>query len=155
TVYEGRAGGLERNVIGAHSLGFNTGTVGVALIGDFQKVAPPPAMEAALVKVLAWRLDIAHLDPLSQVVYTPSGNPKFRAGKVGTLRAISGHRDTNPTECPGAVAYGLLPEIRTRVSKTGLPKLYSPVVSGSLASTVRFQARLSSWRPWTITVTDA
>ena len=28
TVYEGRGGGIERNVIGAHAQGFNTGTVG-------------------------------------------------------------------------------------------------------------------------------
>ena len=51
--------------------------------------------------LLAWRLDIAHVDPLSQVVDTSAGNAKFRAGKVVTLRAISGHRDTGPTECPG------------------------------------------------------
>jgi hypothetical protein len=36
-----------------------------------------------------------------------------------------------------------------------VPKLYSPVVSGALGGNVRFQARLSSARPWTIAVTDA
>src|SRR5262249_18214578 len=154
TVYEGRAGGVDRNVIGAHSLGFNSGTVGVALIGDFQKATPPPAMVNALEYVLAWRLDVAHVDPLSRVVYTSAGNSKFRAGKVVTLPAISGHRDTGPTDCPGNVAYALLPEIRSSVARIGLPKLYSPVVSGSLSSTVRFQARLSSPRAWTVTVTD-
>jgi hypothetical protein len=155
TVYEGRAGGVDRNVIGAHSLGFNSGTVGVALIGDFQTATPPPAMVNALENVLAWRLDVAHVDPLSQVVYTSAGNSRFRAGKVVTLPAISGHRDTGPTDCPGNVVYALLPEIRSRVATIGLPKLYSPVVSGSLSSTVRFQARLSSSRAWTVTVTDA
>ena len=155
TIYEGRGGGITRNVIGAHSLGFNTGTVGVALIGDFQSSTPPPAMQAALVKLLAWRLDIAHIDPLSTVAYTSGGNAKFRAGKVVTLRAISGHRDTGPTECPGNDAYALLPLIAKQVSVTGLPKLYSPVVSGVLGGNVRFQARLSGTLPWTITVTDA
>jgi hypothetical protein len=155
TVYEGRGGGVTRNVIGAHALGFNSGTVGIALIGDFQDVAPPAAMQTALENVLAWRLDIAHVDPLSDVVYTSAGNAKYPAGKVVTLPAISGHRDTGPTECPGNDAYALLPEIRQRVSRIGLPKLYSPVVSGSLASTVRFQGRLSSPRAWTVTVTNA
>ena len=57
TVYEGRAGGMTRNVIGAHALGFNNGTAGVALIGNFQSTPPPPAMEDALARLLAWRLD--------------------------------------------------------------------------------------------------
>src|SRR5205085_172585 len=92
TVYEGRGGGMTRNVIGAHALGFNTGTVGVSMIGNFAVATPPPAMQAALVSLLAWRLDVAHIDPLSTVAYTSGGNGKFRAGKVVTLRAISGHR---------------------------------------------------------------
>jgi flagellar hook assembly protein FlgD len=155
TVYEGRGGGMTRNVIGAHALGFNTGTVGVSLIGNFQSATPPPAMQAALVSLLAWRLDVAHIDPLSTVAYTSGGNGKFRAGKVVTLRAISGHRDTGPSECPGNVAYALLPAVAKRVSATGLPKLYAPVVSGVLGGSVRFQARLSSSLPWSVTVTDA
>ena len=35
TVYEGRYGGIDRNVVGAHIRGFNTGAVGVAVIGTF------------------------------------------------------------------------------------------------------------------------
>ena len=66
TVYEGRGGGVTRNVIGAHSLGFNSGTVGVSLIGNFQSAAPPAASVSSLVRLLAWRLDVAHVDPLSQ-----------------------------------------------------------------------------------------
>ena len=154
TVYEGRAGGIERNVVGAHSEGFNSGTVGVALIGDFMDAAPPKAMQDALVKLLAWRLDVAHVDPLSTVVFTSGGNAKFRSGKLVTLRAISGHRDTGPSECPGNVAYALLPRIARRVSLTGLPKLYSPTAAGVPGGSVRFQARVSSALPWTVTVTD-
>ena len=153
-VYEGRAGGIERNVVGAHAEGFNTGTVGVALIGDFQKEKPTKAMQDALVKLLAWRLDVAHVDPLSTVVYVSGGNAKFRAGKAVTLHAISGHRDTGPSECPGAAAYALLPAIAKDVAKTGLPKLYAPTVSGALGGSLRFQARLSSPLPWTIDVVD-
>ncbi len=155
TVYEGRGGGITRNVVGAHALGFNNGTVGISLIGNFENATPPPAMQAALVRLLAWRLDVAHIDPQSTVAFTSGGNGKFRAGKVVTLRAISGHRDTGPTDCPGNDAYALLPQIIRRVAATGLPKLYTPVVSGALGSDIRFQARLSSARPWTIALTDA
>ena len=71
-----------------------------------------------------------------------------------TLRAISGHRDTGPTECPGARAYALLPSLIHRVAITGLPKLYSPEVVGVLGGTLRFRARLSSPLQWTVTVTN-
>jgi hypothetical protein len=153
TVYEGRRGGMTRNVIGAHSLGFNNGTVGVALIGNHSRVAPTAAAQSALVRLLAWRLDVAHVDPASSVVDTSSGNGKFRAGKVVTLRAISGHRDTGPSECPGGRTYALLPALTKRVAATGLPKLYSVSASGALGGTIRFQGRLSAALPWTITVT--
>jgi flagellar hook assembly protein FlgD len=154
TVYEGRGGGIDRNVIGAHSEGFNSGTAGIALIGNFSVAKPPKAAQDALVALAAWRLDIAHIDPLSTVVYTSGGNYKYKAGKVVTLRAISGHRDTGPSECPGTGAYRLLPGIAKRVALTGLPKLYSPTVSGVLGGRVRFQARVSSALPWTVTVAD-
>src|SRR6202035_3754414 len=107
TVYEGRAGGIDKNVIGAHALGFNTGSVGVSLLGNFSTATPPPAMQTALVNLLSWRLDVAHIDPLSTVQDVSGGNYKFKKGKVVTLRAISGHRDTGPSECPGNGAYAL------------------------------------------------
>ncbi len=156
TVYEGRAGGVDRPVVGAHAEGFNSGTVGVALMGNFQSAATPPAaMQSALVDLLAWRLDVAHVDPLARVAYTSGGNLKFKLGKVVTLRAISGHRDTGPSECPGARAYALLPAIARRVARTGLPKLYAPSVAGAAGGPVRFQARLSSALPWTVTIADS
>jgi N-acetylmuramoyl-L-alanine amidase/FlgD Ig-like domain len=155
TVYEGRGGGIERSVIGAHAEGFNTGSVGVAMIGNFAAATPPVAQQDAVANLLAWRLDVAHVDPLSKVVVTSGGNAKYRAGKVVTLRAVSGHRDTGPSECPGARAYRLLPSIAQRVSRIGLPKLYSPTAVGALGGPIRFQARLSSVRAWTVTVADA
>jgi hypothetical protein len=154
TVYEGRGGGIDRNVVGAHAQGFNVGTAGVALIGNFQSATPTVAQQDSLVRLLAWRLDVAHVDPRSRVVYTSSGNYEFHAGRVVTLRAISGHRDTGPTECPGARAYALIPEWTRRVALTGLPKLYSPEVFGIMGGPIRFRAQLSSSLPWTVTVTD-
>jgi flagellar hook assembly protein FlgD len=107
------------------------------------------------VKLLAWRLDVAHIDPLSTVAYTSGGNSKYKAGKVVTLHAISGHRDTYFTECPGLAAYRLLPAIAKRVAATGLPKIYGPTVTGVLGGPLRFQARLSTATTWTVTVRDA
>ncbi len=155
TVYEGRAGGITRNVIGAHAEGFNTGSVGVALIGNFQVAQPTAAQETALVSLLAWRLDLAHIDPLSTVALASRGNAKYRAGKVVVLHAISGHRDTGPSECPGNAAYALLPSIAKRVAATGLPKVYAPTTAGALGGPIRFQARLSAAAAWTVTIANA
>ena len=48
TIYEGRFGGVDRNVIGAHALGFNTGSVGIALLGTYEDAAPSAAAQDAI-----------------------------------------------------------------------------------------------------------
>jgi hypothetical protein len=153
-VFEGRYGGMTRPVIGAHAMGFNLGSVGIAVIGDYQSATLTPAARAALVSLLAWRLDLAHVDPLSRVVRVSTGNPRYPAGKAVTLNAISGHRDTYPTSCPGSNLYAQLPSIRAAVARTGLPKIFEPAVSGALGGPVRFTARLSGSAGWTVTVRD-
>ena len=154
-VFEGRYGGVTKPVVGAHAMGFNTGSAGIAVIGDYGSTSITPAARAALISLIAWRLDLAHVDPLSKVVRVSAGNPKYPAGRAVTLNAISGHRDVYPTSCPGARLYALLPSIRAAVAKTGLPKLYSPVVTGTLGGPIRFAARLSASATWTVTVRDA
>ncbi len=154
-IFEARYGGIDRPVIGAHAEGFNTGSVGVALLGTYSGSAPSAAAQAALVRLLAWRLDLAHVDPLSKIGYRSGGNPEFRPGASVVLRAISGHRDTGYTTCPGNRAYGLLPQIAARVAATGLPKLYAPKVQGAPGELVRFTGRLSGALPWQVTVSDA
>jgi hypothetical protein len=153
-VWEGRAGGITRNVIGAHTEGFNTGSVGIALIGTYDQASPSPAAVAALEQLLAWRLDVAHVDPLSLVRFTSLGNPRFPRGAQVVLRAISGHRDAYFTDCPGPKLYALLPTIAKAVSKIGLPKIYAPLAQGVAPEAVRFTATLSGSAPWTVTVTD-
>ena len=154
-VFEGRAGGIERNVIGAHAGGFNTGSVGVALIGNYTAAGITPAARLALVNLLAWRLDVAHVDPLSTLSWRSGGNAEYPRGRPVTLRAISGHRDTGYTSCPGASLYAKLPDIARSVAATGLPKLYAPMVAGGLGGQVRFTARLSSPAAWVVTVRSA
>jgi flagellar hook assembly protein FlgD len=153
-VFEGRYGGIDKNVVGAHSQGFNTGSVGVALLGTYDTAGATPAQRKALVNLLAWRLDVAHVDPLSFVNFISGGNQKFPAGIPANLRAISGHRDTYFTDCPGNALYAQLPAIAHDVAATGGPKIYSPQAQGPLGGLVRFTAKLSVAQPWTVTVTD-
>jgi hypothetical protein len=155
TIYEGRAGGIDRNVVGAHIRGFNTGSVGIAVIGTFSSSPAPAAAEAALEKVIAWRLDLAHVDPLSTITVVSGGSERYVAGTPVTLRAVSGHRDTGLTTCPGDLLYARLPAIAAAAQALGLPKLYEPKVTGGIGGLVRFQARVSSVLPWKVTVSDS
>jgi hypothetical protein len=153
-VFEGRYGGMTRAVIGAHAMGFNVGSVGIALIGNYNTATVTPAARAALISLLAWRLDLAHVDPRSRVVRISTGNPRYPPGTAVTLNAISGHRDTYQTSCPGSSLYAQLPAIRRAVGRTGLPKIYEPAAVGSLGGPVRFTARLSAASGSTVTVRD-
>src|SRR5712691_11878739 len=153
-IFEGRYGGVDKNVIGAHAEGFNTGSTGVAVIGTYDNAAPPVVAQNALANLLAWRLDIAHVDPLSTVMVTSGGNPRYSVGVPVFLRAISGHRDTGFTDCPGSALYARLGAIASQVASIGLPKLYAPTVQGAPGGVVTFGARLSTALPWTVTVTD-
>jgi N-acetylmuramoyl-L-alanine amidase len=154
-VFEGRWGGMERPVVGAHALGFNYGSVGVALLGNYNGAGLTAAARAALVKLIAWRLDLSHVDPLSRVTRVSTGNPRYHQGTSVQLRAVSGHRDTYPTSCPGNNVYAQLPSVTRQIGLTGLPKIYSPIVFGALGGSVRFTAKLSGSARWTVTVTDA
>jgi hypothetical protein len=153
-VFEGRYGGVERNVVGAHSAGFNTGTVGVSVLGNYERRRISSAARAAIVRVLAWRLDVAHVDPRSSGPVVSGGNPRYRKGMPLWLRTVSGHRDTGYSGCPGTV-YGDLPGIARAAASLGLPKLYTPEVEGGLGQFVNFSARLSAPMPWTVVITDA
>jgi hypothetical protein len=153
-VFEGRVGGVERNVVGAHAEGFNTGSVGVAVLGTYGASAIAPEAQDAVARLLAWRLDVGHVDPIAPVTARSYGNPRFPAGTPVALRAVSGHRDTGFTSCPGNALYGQLGAIAQAAAGIGLPKLYEPVLSGGIGGPVRFRARLSEDRGWTVAVTD-
>ncbi len=153
-VFEGRYGGIDRNVVGAHAEGFNTGSVGVALLGEYSSLAVTGKAKDALAQLLAWRLDVAHVDPVSTVSFPSGGNSRFHAGVPVFLRVVSGHRDTGFTDCPGAALYALLNGIAANVGELGLPKLYAPLVSGNVPGKVRFRGKLSSERDWLVDVTN-
>ena len=153
-IFEGRWGGVDRNVVGAHAQGFNQGSVGVALMGTYDSTSITPAARSALIRLLAWRLDVAHVDPLTTFSWRSTGNPKYPAGRMVTLRTISGHRDTGYTSCPGSRLYADLPSIARAVSQTGLPKMYFPTATGAPGELVHFSGTLTQSLPWSVTVTQ-
>jgi N-acetylmuramoyl-L-alanine amidase len=154
-IWEGRYGGITSNVVGAQTLGFNTGSVGIAYIGDGVSTPLTDVARQALVSLIAWRLDLAHVDPRSTTQMTSGGNPKYAAGTVVTLRAVSGHRDGTLTDCPGDAIYAELPSIAQDAYASGLPKIFAPAASSLSSYPVRFSATLSTSLSWTVKVLDA
>ena len=118
TAWEGRGGGIDRRVVGAHARGHNTGSVGVAVIGDHRTVQPSSASLDTVASVLGWRLKSAGVDPLGTTTRTTdTGEP---------LRVISGHRDPGDTECPGQQLYDQLDRIRDQAAAVPVPVPTTP-----------------------------
>jgi flagellar hook assembly protein FlgD len=154
-VFEGRFGGYDKATVGAHALGFNTGSVGISVLGSYGSAPIPAAAQTAVEQLLAWRLDLAHIDPLSSLTVASGGNPRFPGGVAVNLRAISGHRDTNFTDCPGNAFYAQLPQIAKDVAAMGGPKIYAPLATGKTGGPVRFTGRVSASLPWSVAVVNA
>ena len=85
----------------------------------------------ALARLLAWRLDLAHVDPLSTLTVDLGRQRALsrRASPV-LLRAVSGHRDTGLTDVPRASALRTLVALAATGAALGLPKIYAPLVDG-------------------------
>jgi N-acetylmuramoyl-L-alanine amidase len=159
-VFEGRYGGITRAVLGAHSGGFNTNSTGVALLGTFTTAAPPARMLAALERLLAWKLDLTHVDPNGRTVLRSAGgaNTRYRAGREVVVNTIMGHRSTSYTTCPGDPTIARLGAIRRAVARIGRPKIYNGYASSSLISPEQggytgVHARFSGVVRWRVTVT--
>lgn len=117
TIYEGRAGGVTRSVLGAHTLGFNTDTTGIAVLGTYSKINPATAAVHALEHLSAWKLSLTHVDANTTTTLVSRGSNKYRAGLRVRFATISGHRDAFTSECPGTKLYRQLPAIRRAAAK--------------------------------------
>jgi hypothetical protein len=157
-IYEGRFGGMDQPVIGAHAMGFNTASTGVAALGTFTSQNPPKKVITAYKLLLAWRLDVAHLRPTGWATMTSGGgsSTKYDKGKIVSLPVVSGHRDTGLTSCPGARLYSKLQRIRTGAELRGSPKIWDPLVTPNPAppgtTQIQLGAKLSQEMDWTIEI---
>ena len=87
-IYEGR----EIDIRGAHVQGFNTGSVGIVLLGNFNDIEPAQTQTESLEKLIDY------------LRYTYE------------IRYLAGHKDypdqsPDGTECPGDNLYPLLPDM--------------------------------------------
>ena len=139
-VYEGRAGSITQAVRGAHAMGFNTNTMGIAALGNYQTAQPPAVMVDAIAKVAGWKLSQYGVDPSATTKLTSAGGTgtKYAAGVVATLPTVNAHQNTSFTLCPGQYLYPLMSTIRSKAalyakySSTSAP---APVATAKLFET--------------------
>lgn len=138
-IYEGRSGGVDRPVIGAHTAGFNQESFAVSAIGNFQKAGLPAEQMAtvneSVAQLMAWKLSMSHRDPAGSTTLvsdSSSGTSKVKAGSSTTTAVISGHGDIGSTACPGVHLRPQVPVLRSLVaSKMGVTTV-NPSISAAV-----------------------
>ncbi|MBI5155707.1 N-acetylmuramoyl-L-alanine amidase, partial [Candidatus Peregrinibacteria bacterium] len=106
-IYEGKAGGPM--VVGGHAYCNNVGSIGIAMLGNFDLEKPTQEQ----VRAVQWLL--RHL---AEVYDMPLDRSVRFHGEI--MSPIVGHRDLLSTDCPGHYTYGVLDQIRTHVKENTL-----------------------------------
>jgi uncharacterized protein with LGFP repeats len=147
TIFEGRGGGVDRPVHGAHTYGFNTDSAGVAVLGTYTLatqtpagVAPTQAALNAVAEIASWKLGLYGEDPTGKVTLTslaPTGTGKYPYGQKVSFNTVSGHRDAFATACPGQQLYDKLPAIRTTAKMWTTPATTSTLTLTGLTGATK------------------
>ncbi|WP_390899055.1 N-acetylmuramoyl-L-alanine amidase [Streptomyces cynarae] len=122
TIFEGRKGGVDLPVLGAHTYGWNRESAGIAVLGDYTSTSATNAALTSIARVAAWKLGQYGADPSGTVQLTAGATQTnyfgtgFTAGGKYTFQRISGHRDGYNTQCPGGSLYNQLPTVRAWAS---------------------------------------
>ncbi|WP_407560710.1 N-acetylmuramoyl-L-alanine amidase [Streptomyces sp. 184] len=134
-IFEGRAGGMDQPVLGAHTANFNSHSTGIAVLGDYHTHShPSQAALEAVSRIAAWKLGQYGVNPAGSTTLTPqkldADNAFVPAGDPKTIKNISGHKDgrfrpfgaaedVNVTACPGDRLYPKLAQIRALAAAPG------------------------------------
>jgi hypothetical protein len=163
-IYEGRRGSMTSAVHGGATGGFNTDTMSVSALGNFETSAAPTVMVDAIARLLAWRLATFYRDPHGHTELTAAdGGTRYPIGQVVRFDTINGHRDADLTACPGANLYPQLPQIRDLVAKYMGANLVNPGVTAPAArlssaprrTAFTVHSRVLKAQQWQLTVTPA
>jgi hypothetical protein len=140
-VYEGRYSGGDgmpvfnpdgNSVTGAHVLHYNTGNIGVCLLGFLDDTPATAAAQASLTTVLAYLAAVGPVNPTGSVNYVNAA-PGYQQ-YTKTVHGVSGHRDWAATDCPGSAFYPLLGGIRSAAAAE-LPSVPKPTADATPTGT--------------------
>ncbi len=128
-IYEGRSGG--DGVVGGHTYNsatktnYNVGSVGIALLGNYETGVPTQATLTSLATLIAQKSQLFGI--------TPTGTSFFL---TGTYPNIVGHNDVDATLCPGKNTKAHFDAVRTEAQSIfdALPPLAQQTFSAELVS---------------------
>lgn len=124
-IFEGRAGG--KYIVGGHAYCHNIGTIGIALMGNFEVENPTTLQIDALQKLLPQLAEVYELDLTDTSWYHGEKTPN-----------LLGHRDLTATACPGKNMYSKIPALRRNIShSSGIKKARSLSVNGEIAEKIK------------------
>ncbi len=141
-IYEGRAGGIDKVVNGAHTQGFNSQSFAVSFLGNADTLDPKRAeadrIVNAMADLIAWKFAVHHVDPTATSVLTSAGpgpigrgTSMYWPGEKVPSPTIAGHGDIGNTSCPGTFLRPYVPRLRTMVADRQGGTFFAPSVSGS------------------------
>ena len=102
-IWEARRGGIDKGVIGAHAGGWNTGTFGVAIMGNYNTATPSSVALQSAIDLISWKFDIHDIDPATNAWLNGQSIPRLTGH-----RNVRGDYNPNPsttTDCPGQNLY--------------------------------------------------
>ena len=144
TVYEGRAGGIDaqrdRRALARLQHRHGRRRADRELLGR----DADPAEQAALVRLLAWRLDVAHVDPLSRGRRHLGWERQVQGGQGRHPARDLGPPRHGPDRVPGQPRLRAAARDRAARRADRSAEALLGVASGALGGPIRFQGRLSS-----------
>jgi hypothetical protein len=111
---DGRGMFPDDNTKGAHFCNKNSNTMGIAMLGTFDSIAPTDTAMKSLRRLAAWKLVKEGL--------MSSGSFKHPVGDPNAidLKVLAGHRDGCATDCPGQMLYARLSGLRKQTDSVEL-----------------------------------
>lgn len=170
-IYEGRAGGIDAAVIGAHTQGFNAQSFAVSFLGNADTLNPGRSegnrITNAFADLIAWKFAVHHVNPQSTTTLTSSGpgpgqggTSMYWPGERVSTPTIAGHGDIGSTSCPGTFLRPVVPTLRTKVAQRQGATFFAPSISGSgmtwgTNSSIVVTPQATAASQFTMTVTSA
>ena len=110
-IYEGRSGG--NGVIGGHVYGFNTGSVGITVLGTYGAEINGKYIDHQISKKIE--------DALTTLIGWIAANNNIDLEKISLFHykkipGVVGHKDLAPTQCPGGNLWDKLASLRSKTS---------------------------------------